>query len=144
MNVWVLNNRLVRFHCNEQKAIARARRCAFLEWDRLQSDLQYTPKVPKPTLVKLTSSHILWLFNMTTWGVGAIPLNVQAKLECDEDLAFVIRITQTKYAKVFKALRWNTIGSLHRIKRSYIRKLTSLHNTLIQKWFMVNKFLIMP
>jgi len=27
---------------------------------------------------------------MTAWGVGAIPLNVQAKLEHDEDLAFVI------------------------------------------------------
>jgi hypothetical protein len=36
------------------------------------------------------------------------------------------------------------IGSLHRIKWSYIKKLTSLHNTLIQKWFMVSKFLTMP
>ncbi len=59
MNAWVLNNPLVRFHCNEEKAIVRAKRCTFLEWDRLQSDLQYTPKVPKSTLVKLASSHIL-------------------------------------------------------------------------------------
>jgi hypothetical protein len=59
MNAWVLSNPLVHFHHNEQKAIARAKRRTFLEWDRLQSDLQYTPKVPKSTLVKLASSHIL-------------------------------------------------------------------------------------
>jgi len=59
MNAWVLNNPLVHFHHNEQKAIAQAKRCAFLEWDKLQSDLKYTPKVLKPTLVKLASSHIL-------------------------------------------------------------------------------------
>jgi len=27
---------------------------------------------------------------MTAWGVGAMFFNVQAKLECDEDLALVI------------------------------------------------------
>ncbi len=59
MNAWVLNNPLIRFHRNEQKAIARAKRRAFLEWDKFQSELQYTPKVPKSTLVKLASSHIL-------------------------------------------------------------------------------------
>jgi hypothetical protein len=48
---------------------------------------KYTPKVPKPTPIKLASSHILQLLGMTTWGVGAIPLNVQAKLE---ELALVI------------------------------------------------------
>jgi hypothetical protein len=39
---------------------------------------------------------------MTTWGVGSIPFNVQAKVERDEDFAIVIRTTQAKYAKVFK------------------------------------------
>jgi hypothetical protein len=45
--------------CNEQKVIARTRRHAFLQWDRLQVDLQYTFEVPKLALVKLTFSHIL-------------------------------------------------------------------------------------
>jgi hypothetical protein len=61
-----------------------------LEWDKLYGDLQYTPKVPKLALVKLAFSHILWLLDMTTWGVGAMFLNVQAKLEHDGDLALVI------------------------------------------------------
>jgi hypothetical protein len=39
---------------------------------------------------------------MTTWGVKAIPLNVQAKLKCNEDLTLVIRTTQAKYAKALK------------------------------------------
>ncbi len=39
MNVRVLNNPLTWFHYNEQKAIVRARRHAFLEWDRFQVDL---------------------------------------------------------------------------------------------------------
>jgi hypothetical protein len=45
-----------------------------------------TPKALKLTLVKLASSHILQLLGMTTLGVGSIPLNVQAKVEHDEDL----------------------------------------------------------
>jgi hypothetical protein len=53
MNARVLNNPLAQFHRNEQKVIARVKRHAFLEWDRLWVDLQYTPKVPKPTLVRL-------------------------------------------------------------------------------------------
>jgi hypothetical protein len=65
MNVRVLNNLLVWFHRNEQKAIARARRHALLEWDRLQVYLQYTPEVLKPAIVKLASNHIIWLLNMT-------------------------------------------------------------------------------
>jgi hypothetical protein len=76
MNVWVLKNPLARFCRNEQKAIARARRRALLELDRLQSDLQYTPKVLKLALVKLTSNHILWFLSMTTQGVGSIILNM--------------------------------------------------------------------
>ncbi len=60
---------------------------------------KYTPKVPKPTPIKLASSHILQLLGMTTWGVGAIPLNVQAKLE---ELALVIWATWAKYAKALK------------------------------------------
>jgi hypothetical protein len=96
INAQVLNNPLAWFHCNEQKAIVKAKRHAFLEWDRLQVDLQYTPKVLKPALVRLVSNHILRLPSMTTWGVGAIPLNVHAKLERNEDLAIVIRTIQAR------------------------------------------------
>jgi hypothetical protein len=35
------------------KTIVRVKRHAFLKWDRLEVDLLYTPKVPKPALVKL-------------------------------------------------------------------------------------------
>jgi hypothetical protein len=59
MNAHVLINLLAWFHHNQQKAITRAKRHAFLEWDRLRVDLQYTPKVPKLTFVMLASSHIL-------------------------------------------------------------------------------------
>ncbi len=52
--------------------------------------MQDTLKIPKPTLVKLASSHILQLIGMTTWGVGALPFNMQAKLEHDENLALMI------------------------------------------------------
>jgi hypothetical protein len=41
---------------------------------------------------------------MTTWGVGAILLNVQAKLKHNEDLAIMIWMTQTGYAKAFKGI----------------------------------------
>ncbi len=90
MNVRVLNNPLVWFHRNEQKVIVKAKRHTFLEWDKLQVDLQYTLEVLKLTLVMLASNHILKLFCMIAWGVGAILLNVQAKLEHNEDLALVI------------------------------------------------------
>jgi hypothetical protein len=76
MNAWVLSNPLAQFHRNEQKAIARAKKHTFLEWDRFQVDLQYTPKLVKPTLVRLTSSHIFRLLGKTAWGVGAMPFNV--------------------------------------------------------------------
>jgi hypothetical protein len=59
MNVWVLSNHLAQFRHNEQKAMARVKRHAFLEWNRLQVDLQYTSEVPKPTLMRLVFSHIL-------------------------------------------------------------------------------------
>jgi hypothetical protein len=39
---------------------------------------------------------------MITWGVGAILLNMQAKLECDEYLALVIQAIRVGYAKTFK------------------------------------------
>jgi len=104
MNAWVLSNLLARFCCNEQKAIVRAKRHTFLKWDRRQVDLQYTPKLPKPTFMKLASSHILQLIGMTTWGVGALPFNMQAKLEHDENLALVIQATQAKYAKALKSV----------------------------------------
>jgi hypothetical protein len=75
-----------------------------LEWDRFYIDLQYTHEVLKPTLVRLAFSHIFQLFGMIPWGVGAIPLNVQTKLECDEDLALVIRLIRVGYAKALKSI----------------------------------------
>ncbi len=71
---------------------------------RFEIDLQYTHKVPNPALMRLAFSHILWLLGMTTWGVGAIPLNVQVKLEHNEDLAIVIRTTQAKYANALRGV----------------------------------------
>ncbi len=93
MNVWVLSNPLAPFLCNEQKFIVKAKRHTLLKWDRVQVDSQYTPKVPKLALVRLIFNHILQLLGMATWGVGAIPLNVQAKLEHDENFALVIQAT---------------------------------------------------
>jgi hypothetical protein len=75
---------------------------ANLEWDRLQVMMKDTPKVLKPALVKLASIAIFELLGMTTWGVGSIPFNVQAKVKCDEDLAVVIRKIQVKYVKALK------------------------------------------
>jgi hypothetical protein len=39
---------------------------------------------------------------MIPWSVGAMPFNVEAKLECNEDLALVIQMTQVGYAKALK------------------------------------------
>jgi hypothetical protein len=64
MNASILSNPLARFCHNKQKAIARAKRHAFLEWDMFQVHLQYTPKLLKPALVRLTSSHILRLLSI--------------------------------------------------------------------------------
>jgi hypothetical protein len=102
MNARVLNNLFTRFRRNEQKVIVRTKRHTFLEWDRLQVYLQYTLEMFKPALVGLTSNHIFQLLGMTTWGVGAIPLNVQAKLKCNEDLALVIQATRIRYAKALR------------------------------------------
>ncbi len=73
-----------------------------MEWDKFQVDLQYTIEVPKLTFVKLTSRHILQLLSLTAWGVGSIPLNMQAKLKHDEDFALMIRVTRAGYAKTLK------------------------------------------
>jgi hypothetical protein len=73
-----------------------------LEWDRLHVDLQYTPEVLKPTLVKLASSHIPQFLSMITLGVGAMPLMCRPKLKHNEDLALVIKTTQIEYAKALK------------------------------------------
>jgi hypothetical protein len=39
---------------------------------------------------------------MTAWSVGAMLLNVEAKLEHNEDLALVIQMTQVGYEKALK------------------------------------------
>jgi hypothetical protein len=80
-----------------------------LEWDKFQVDLQYTLEVLKPALVRLAFSHIFQFVGMIAWGVGAIPLNVQSKPECDEDLALVIRLTRAEYAKAFRST-WMECG----------------------------------
>jgi hypothetical protein len=41
---------------------------------------------------------------MITWGVVSILLNVQAKLEHDEDVTLMIQATQVKYVKTFKGI----------------------------------------
>ncbi len=89
--------------------------------------MQYTLEVLKPTLVKLTSNHIRQLLGMIAWGVGAIPFNMQTKLECDEDFTLVIR---TRYAK---ALGWSMTKSLHQIRHCDVKRLASLRNTIIYK-----------
>ncbi len=76
MNVQVLSNLLTWFYHNVQKEIIKVKRHANLKWDRLQVYFQYTFEVFKPTFVKLAFNHILQLLNMTTWGVGSIPLNI--------------------------------------------------------------------
>jgi hypothetical protein len=43
---------------------------------------------------------------MTTWSVGSIPFNIQAKVERYEDLAIMIQATRIGYAKAFKGA-WN-------------------------------------
>jgi hypothetical protein len=71
---------------------------------RLQVDLQYTHEDPKLALVKLASNYIFRFLNMITWGVVSILLNVQAKLEHDEDVTLMIQATQVKYVKTFKGV----------------------------------------
>jgi hypothetical protein len=39
---------------------------------------------------------------MIAWGVGSIPLNMQAKEERNEDFPIVIQVTWTRYAKALK------------------------------------------
>jgi hypothetical protein len=89
MNAWVLSNLRAKFHRNEQKAIARARKNTKPKWYKLHVVWCDTLKILKPTLVKLAFSHIQFL-GMTAWGVGFIPFNVQVKVECDEDFAIMI------------------------------------------------------
>jgi hypothetical protein len=103
------------------------------------SKLPYkTPKAPKLTFVKLAFSHILRLLGMTTWGVGSISFNMQAKVECNEDLAIVIWRNWHGYAHAFKSACM--VRSLHLIRWCNIRRLIFLHNTMNQKRFMVNMF----
>jgi len=86
----VLSNHLAWFYHNDQKAIARPWRHVNLKWDRLWVALWDTPKVTKPTLIKLASSHIFRFLGMITWGVGSIFLNMQAKVKCNKDFIIVI------------------------------------------------------
>jgi hypothetical protein len=51
MNAQVLINPLAWLRHNEQKAIVRAKKHMNLKWDKLQVNLQYTPKVHKLALI---------------------------------------------------------------------------------------------
>jgi hypothetical protein len=90
MNAQVLSNPPALFHRNEYNAIVTTRMHTNLGWDKFQVVMRDTPKVPKPTFVKLASIHILQLFGMIACGVGFILFNMQAKVECNEDLVVVI------------------------------------------------------
>jgi hypothetical protein len=70
---------------------------------------------------------------MIAWGVGVVPLNVQAKLERDENLTLVIERLELTMQRHSKVLKWGAIGSLHQIRQSNVRKLASLYNTMIKK-----------
>ncbi len=64
-----------------------------MEWEILQVVMGDTPKVLKPTLVKVAFNAIFDILGMITWSVGSIPFNVQAKVEHYEDLTIVIQAT---------------------------------------------------
>jgi hypothetical protein len=64
--------------------------------------------MPKLTLVRLAFNYIFQLLGIIAWGVGVM----QAKLECDENLALMIQATQTKF---LKTLGWSATKSLHQI-----------------------------
>jgi hypothetical protein len=68
--------------------------------------------MPKLALVRLAFNYVLQLLGMIAWGVGVIPFKMQAKLKCNENLAFMIQATRAKYLKV---LGWNATRSLHQI-----------------------------
>jgi hypothetical protein len=129
MNVWVLNNLLAQFCHNEQKVVARAKKHTNLEWGRFNVALRNTPMVLKLVFVKLAFSHILQLLGMTSWGVGSILFNVQAKVEHNEDLAIMIQMTQVKYAKALKVVGWNKLTkSLHLIRQCGTGRLEHIFN----------------
>jgi hypothetical protein len=58
---------------------------------------------------------------------------VQAKLENNEDLALVIQVTQTKYAKELKGAWMERDWKFTSNKTMCIKRLSFLHNTMIQK-----------
>ncbi len=108
-----------------------------MEWDRLQVAMRNTPKVPKPTLVKLASNTIFEFLGMTKWGVGSIPFKVQAKVECNKDSAIAISKTQVGYAK---ALGMSTTRRNRLCKLCGVRRLAFLRSTMNQNCLMVSKF----
>jgi hypothetical protein len=85
--------------------------------------------VPKLVFVKLAFSHILQLLGMTSWGVGSILFNVQAKVEHNEDLTIMIQMTQVGYVKALKVVGWNKLTkSLHLIRQCGIGILEHIFN----------------
>jgi hypothetical protein len=75
---------------------------------------------------------------MTTWGVGAMPFNMQTKLERDEHLALVIQVTQARYAKAYKGIwiecNWK-FTSNKTVWRKGIGLLTYYHDSkMIHGW----------
>jgi hypothetical protein len=70
---------------------------------------------------------------MITWGVGSIPFNVQAKVECNENLAIIIQAIRAKYAKVFKGAWMEHDWISASIRQCGIKRLTFLCNIMILK-----------
>jgi hypothetical protein len=79
---------------------------------------------------------------MTTWGVGFIPFNMQAKLEHDGGLVVVIQEIWTTYAKALKGVwmerNWKSAFN-KMVQHKEINLFTQYHDSE-----MVNMFLMMP
>jgi hypothetical protein len=63
---------------------------------------------------------------MTTLGVGSIPLNVQAKVEHDEDLKVWFEQLKLDMQRHSKVLRWSKTKSLHLIRQCGKREIDFL------------------
>jgi hypothetical protein len=61
-----------------------------------------------------------------------MPLNVQIKLECDENLALLIQASRAKYAKAFKGA-WMEHDQKFASNKTNVKRLASLCNTMIHK-----------
>ena len=73
MNVRILGDAMVVQRQNDQKVINRAHAKTQHEWDKLVIVTKQCPRLPKPTLVKLTSKQLLQVFGFNARGMGSMP-----------------------------------------------------------------------